>query len=221
MNLYSILGVARDASIEAVRRAFRSRAKVAHPDRGGDRKVWDQLLLAHRVLSDEEKRAHYDATGKAEDEAKNDSAFRRRVLFLQALIEEVVMSREFPVGADLLAEAQAILRGKRVEVHSIQAGLKKQVARVERVIKRWKYLGTERDLISDVLTQKLSGFQAGLEQTEEHLAVLADVEVMLGDYTFECEPVPPAAAFNQDILRQMAQQIDRNITNQFLWKNPT
>lgn len=209
MNLYAILGVARDASTDMIRRAFRSRAKVAHPDRGGDRNAWNQLLLAHEVLSDEEKRAHYDATGEAKVEAENDKAFRQRVLFLQALIEEVVMAREFPVGGDLLEEARAILRGKRTEVHSIQAGLKKQVARVERVVKRWKYLGTERDFINDALTQKLNGFQAGLAQTEEHLALLADVEVLLKDYTFECEPVPPpAAAFNQDILRQMAQQMD-------------
>lgn len=42
----SVLGVDRDASIDAIERAYRQRARDAHPDAGGTRAAWDELARA-------------------------------------------------------------------------------------------------------------------------------------------------------------------------------
>ncbi|CAN5372122.1 hypothetical protein BH10PSE14_BH10PSE14_04770 [soil metagenome] len=48
-----VLGVDRTASPDEITRAFRLRAKTAHPDRGGDRAAWDRLSAAYEQAKGE------------------------------------------------------------------------------------------------------------------------------------------------------------------------
>ena len=68
--LYEILGVERGASEEEVRKAYRRMALKMHPDKGGDEADFQQLQKAYDVLSDAEKRAAYDATGRIPGDAE-------------------------------------------------------------------------------------------------------------------------------------------------------
>jgi DnaJ domain len=45
-----VLGVDNDASSDEIRRAFRARALVTHPDRGGDRVSFELLVLAFETI---------------------------------------------------------------------------------------------------------------------------------------------------------------------------
>ena len=45
-----VLGVDNDASPDEIRRAFRARALVSHPDRGGDRVSFELVVLAFETL---------------------------------------------------------------------------------------------------------------------------------------------------------------------------
>jgi hypothetical protein len=45
-----VLGVAEHASADDIRRAFRQRALVTHPDRGGDRTSFELVVLAFETL---------------------------------------------------------------------------------------------------------------------------------------------------------------------------
>lgn len=48
-----VLGVDRASSIDEITRAFRLKAKTAHPDRGGDRDAWDRLCAAYELVKGE------------------------------------------------------------------------------------------------------------------------------------------------------------------------
>ncbi len=63
---YRILAVPRNASPEAIRAAFRERAKLFHPDHGGemaDDRRFRLLREAYEVLRDPQRRLQYDADG--------------------------------------------------------------------------------------------------------------------------------------------------------------
>lgn len=62
-DLYDILGVARDASEEDVKRAYRRRAREHHPDAGGDEDEFKELTTAYEVLKNPQTRGNYDRYG--------------------------------------------------------------------------------------------------------------------------------------------------------------
>jgi DnaJ-class molecular chaperone len=63
-DLYRILGVARDASMAAIKRAYRRLAKKYHPDLDALRAPDDfqELQAAYETLADAERRRRYDET---------------------------------------------------------------------------------------------------------------------------------------------------------------
>jgi len=68
-DYYEILGVARDADAEAIKKAYRKLALQYHPDRnGGDKEAeekFKEATEAYEVLRDADKRAAYDRYGHA------------------------------------------------------------------------------------------------------------------------------------------------------------
>jgi molecular chaperone DnaJ len=68
-DYYEVLGVARDAGAEDIKRAYRRLAMENHPDRNPDDKAAEDRFKAaadaYAVLSDPEKRAAYDRFGHA------------------------------------------------------------------------------------------------------------------------------------------------------------
>ena len=68
-DYYELLGVARDADGDAIKKAFRKAAMKYHPDKNPGDKAAEQkfkeLNEAHDVLKDEQKRAAYDRFGHA------------------------------------------------------------------------------------------------------------------------------------------------------------
>ena len=59
---YTVLGVERSADRTSIRRAYRIRAREAHPDFGGDEQAMARVNEAWRVLGDPERRAAYDGS---------------------------------------------------------------------------------------------------------------------------------------------------------------
>lgn len=69
-DYYEILGVGRDASTDAIKKAYRQAALKYHPDRNPDDKAgaetrFKEASKAYQVLSDPDKRAQYDRYGEA------------------------------------------------------------------------------------------------------------------------------------------------------------
>jgi len=65
-DYYEILGVEKSANSEEIKKAFRKLAHKYHPDKGGgDSAKFKEASEAYSVLSDEKKRAEYDAYGKS------------------------------------------------------------------------------------------------------------------------------------------------------------
>jgi DnaJ-class molecular chaperone len=57
---YATLGVARNATQDEIKRAFRKLASQHHPDKGGDTQKFQEIQAAYDTLGDEAKRQAYD-----------------------------------------------------------------------------------------------------------------------------------------------------------------
>ena len=69
-DYYKILGVAREATPEELKKAYRQLALKFHPDRNQGEKAseekFKEINEAYTCLSDPDKRAHYDRYGSVE-----------------------------------------------------------------------------------------------------------------------------------------------------------
>jgi DnaJ-class molecular chaperone len=81
-NLYELLGVARDADADTIRKAYRKLARQYHPDvNPGDAAAeerFKEISRAYDVLSDTDKRSQYDEFGEAALEGGFDAEAARR-----------------------------------------------------------------------------------------------------------------------------------------------
>ncbi len=64
-DYYETLGVAKDASDDELKKAFRKAAVKHHPDKGGDEAKFKEVNEAYEVLKDKQKRQRYDQFGHA------------------------------------------------------------------------------------------------------------------------------------------------------------
>jgi curved DNA-binding protein len=81
-DLYAVLGVARDADDDAIKKAFRKLAMKYHPDKApgkANEARFKEVNQAHEVLADKEKRALYDEFGE-DSLSQNFDAERARVI---------------------------------------------------------------------------------------------------------------------------------------------
>ncbi|KAG8845217.1 hypothetical protein FRB96_002592 [Tulasnella sp. 330] len=65
-DYYKILKVARDATDQEIKKAYRKESLLHHPDKGGNEEQFKLVVEANTVLSDPQRRARYDA-GEDED----------------------------------------------------------------------------------------------------------------------------------------------------------
>lgn len=64
-NYYEVLGVAKTASKDDIKKAFRKLAHKYHPDKkDGDAEKFKEVSEAYTILSDDKKRAEYDSYGR-------------------------------------------------------------------------------------------------------------------------------------------------------------
>lgn len=172
-DLYAILGVARGCDATALKRAYRSKAKLLHPDTvGGDKDAFVELGKAFRILSDSEMRAHYDATGKVDEEAFD----RAERVFRQILLDgfQQVVSAAGPRidEIDIIARLKSAIEENAQRAFTEIQGAKTQVGKLQKLKSRITRDDGGRNFFSDALNSEIGKIDAAIRQAERSREIL-------------------------------------------------
>lgn len=173
---YKTLGVSKKADKKAIKRAYRSRVKDAHPDKQGDQEQFLQIQLAYDVLSDDERRARYDDSGDdstPRDESEPLSLFLRE--FMGAL-EENPQSNGLRLAQERLSSAK----------DSIEQQLHAARERLQLMSKQAKSYRTagESNLLAEAIERTLKSLRATISECDRRLRVIEKAKAIADEYVY-------------------------------------
>lgn len=197
-DLYETLGVARDATPDEVKAAYRRAASAAHPDRhGGSTEDMQAVNAAYDTLRDPEARARYDEDGSYGSHKSIDS---------QA---DAYLRRHFEAALDQDLEpvryAAAQLNTSRTDVGALRRTLNRDIAKAEKRLGKTKVKGKRRNLVEEILRARLVTLNGRLAQCDEAEAVADRAAAVLADY--EGESLDPFAGMTDLQRRQQGHAL--------------
>ncbi|MEM7398219.1 MAG: DnaJ domain-containing protein [Pseudomonadota bacterium] len=204
IDLYRVLGIKRTAPRKDIHKAYRKKAKTAHPDGGGTVEAFNQLVVAYSVLSDEGRRAHYDETGEVETpqpENLDGGAIEIIAEKLGLVIHAEQDLASLDVGALIEQAIRDDIAGRKASVaHQQRAG-----ERLSRLRARTKSKAEgEGDLVGRVLDWHEVAIQGQIKKNEAMIVNLERALEILEDYSFvdetAAEPSEEVVEALNDIL---------------------
>lgn len=215
MDLYATLGVAKDATKDAIKKAFRAKAKTAHPDAGGKPETFHAIELAHRVLTDDQRREEYDRTGKTDDQPDNTDAQAMSIIsavvdrFLadeQAKFKNLVGEIRKEINGDIATAKRSIDEGRKYEIRTID--LRKRVK------------GKGASVILAMFDRKLQDCAQAITQLEHQIRVRERALLLLEDTDFEAEKRPPTTFGNISLDSDYIQHMQEAASAQARQRGP-
>lgn len=212
-DLYETLGVAKDATKEAIKKAFRRRAKDAHPDTGGTAEQFHALEVAHRILSDDKARERYDRDGSTEAEPDNTDAQAMSIIASNidrlmgeedAKFKDMVGDIRKAVSDDIKTAERSIGEARAYELRTID--LRKRVKG-----------GKGAAFMLKVFDGKLQDVARAITSLEEQIKIRRRALELLEDASFDTEKRPrqqwePGGVYplEEDMLDAMRYGMRRN-----------
>lgn len=220
---YETLGVDKEASQEAIKKAFRRQAKEHHPDANGDPVKFDAITKAYRIIGDEEKRAYFDETGKEKEQDRVEQMAVQ--MFCDAFF--TVINR---LGADVFysdvfrvvsKELDSLLKKQKAKIKNIKENQENLEKLLKKVHKKKKSEQTP-PVIESMLIKAIGDSKALQANEEEGLQVLARAKEMVLWYTFEKDdkgnrPLRSAFVENPSARRWMKEAFEANIRGFSTW----
>lgn len=139
MKLHDDLGLPEDADGQAIHTAHRALVRKHHPDQdGGDADAFRRVQHAYDVLSDPEKRAHYERTGDDGAPAGAEEAARQAALSLISGHVLGALTDDAAAGVDMQRAVMSKLSMGLGQLRTQLAQKKREIDRATRNRKRWK-----------------------------------------------------------------------------------
>ncbi|HUU25302.1 MAG TPA: DnaJ domain-containing protein [Methyloceanibacter sp.] len=183
-DLYTILGVKRTAARKDIHKAYRKKAKTAHPDSGGTVEAFNELVVAYSVLTDEKRRTRYDETGEI-DPPRPDNFDGGAIEIIAEKLGLVIHAEHdlatMDVGALIEQAIREDITARKTSVsHQQRAG--ERLAKLRAQIKR-KAEGDD-NLVARVLDWHELAIQNRIKKHEDSIRFLERALEMLEDYSF-------------------------------------
>jgi curved DNA-binding protein CbpA len=218
LDPYIELGVPRDADPAAIKAAHRRKIKKAHPDAGGSPDEFDRAQRSYLVLSDPDRRAHYDRTGQTETESA--AAHKARVVNeLLSIISQIVEQEALDLEhTDILQTIRTSINGVLGKIAQELAATKSKVARLDRLEKRLKPKGKKNGAAEETATsaimalalrQQRSNLETHIDMTQKAEELHKQMLAVFDAFRYEFEP--RTTAQQSGIYGNLSDEVMRQI----------
>ncbi len=203
-DFYEVLGVERDADDAAIRKAYRSAAKKAHPDAGGSAEKFAELAQAYGCLGDHARRKRYDETGEVSGDGP-DTAEAKAMNVAFGKLSEVLTVIEQRGGAfdefDVLGDAVKKLKADLASIAQKTAAMKKTASKLRKLAEKFEAKdGKVNRLRPMIVAQAVDAERHVAAMAADKTTILAAIAI-LEDHEFEHSMVvarPTDRVFRQD-----------------------
>ena len=174
-NLYDVLGVSENATMEEIRKAYKKLASKYHPDRnGGDPdklSKFQKISEAYEVLSDLEKKKNYDEYGTPNSYDQGSSITRKALAASLKNVEEefrkVKVPQEIEYSASIKESFSELpIDNYKLDLETIKKDLSKLGEDIELVRKDFSY-PNEFNLSNEQLKELITELENSLRSLSE------------------------------------------------------
>jgi curved DNA-binding protein CbpA len=211
---YAVLGVPRDAGADDVKRAHRMRAKETHPDAGGkddDSKSAEfaDVQRAWLVLSDPEKRAHYDKTGDAGGDQPVQDPDAPSLGIIARLFNAILADASDEAFQTNLAVV--ISQALQTNIDEVTAQLQSKRRMLQRAMKfkgRFRKRDGSENKIDPMIEWHIRQLEGSIKTGELAIAQCRRAQEIIADYDFTQDQPPPSqyGGFSFNPLAQTQRQ---------------
>lgn len=182
-ELYELLGVPTNATLAQIKAAYWAKAKILHPDAGGDVASFQDLTAAYMTLSDPDLRENYDLAGLRPDEAIGKQLYRVSV-HLGSMFEEIMMQAgDTPPEQIMFIETmkQHVL-ALQYKFQSDEDKLKKLLTAFHKLHKLVRRKDKGQNVFLEIARKKIIEITAAYKEVQEKLGDVKRVYELLNNY---------------------------------------
>lgn len=172
-NLYRTLGIRKDATDDAIRKAYRGKAKKLHPDHSpGDANAaarFQAVEDAYRILSDPARRAKYDATGEIDAPTMDKSIAELMSVLSPCMfgtIQSIVKQSGKVQSENVVEHMRTALKNAVVELEKQRKEAVKMVGEITLTIERFTMADGEENLLAGAARAYLAMAQGESKRLE-------------------------------------------------------
>ena len=185
MNPYTVLGVPKEATLAQIKKAYARKAKVHHPDKGGDHDAFIQVKRSYEILGDPERRARYDRYGDERYTQPMVEQARQELAGLFSQVVEQVCSGDFRASINIVGEIQKHLKDQRSKLIMQLAAMARMRLSLKKTTRRLK--GND-PLFGDVLRSRRLRVVADYREAKAKLKLLGLMLELAETYEYESDP---------------------------------
>lgn len=185
-NLYEILDVPKDASESDIKKAYRKKAQTSHPDKdGGDEELFKAVQKAYEILSDANKRKHYDETGEESKDNLNNDVIESLIGIVLNVVQgnDVKRNNILATAITLVHRQQDAHRSKRK-----QAELEHE--RLVEAARRISCVEGKENILKLALESQANRIKMALQEIDKVLSIGEEILVVIADYSYETDQMP-------------------------------
>lgn len=188
---YETLGLPRDATPDDVKKAYRERAKDAHPDHaGGSKESFALVALAKDVLSDEKRRAKFDQMGDI-DETNPDNTHVQAFHLVMGVINSIIDGDHQgvdPLTTNLVGIVETYIHQQIADFESKKAATAKKLARNDRALKKFKRKARGPNLIANAMATRSNAFRNQIAEIDLEIVRHKKAIEIVREYEFDADP---------------------------------